>query len=286
MLDSTKVILMDGAIGTELQRAELGEGECGELWNRTHPERVRAIHQRYLEAGARTLLTNTFQAHPQALARFGLEDRASDLIRAGIDLARSVASPETFVLGDLGPIPRTTRPDAVEQMIQGFRGADALLLETFSEPDDIAWILRAAQSVDPAGSLPVLISLTFLKTASGRLQTATGLSPEEALARIPSDQVAALGVNCGREIGMEEITAIVHRFHGVSDRPLFARPNAGTPVRSVSGWLYPHSPKAMAERLPELLQAGVRMVGGCCGTTPEHIRAFRPVVEAWNASHV
>jgi len=92
----------------------------------------------------------------------------------------------------------------------------------------------------------------------------------------------ALGVNCGRDIGMEDVIEIIRRYRNVTDLPLFARPNAGTPKRVGKRWVYPHTPAAMAARLPELLEAGVAMLGGCCGTTPEHIAAFRPIVEQWN----
>jgi 5-methyltetrahydrofolate--homocysteine methyltransferase len=94
--------------------------------------------------------------------------------------------------------------------------------------------------------------------------------------------IAALGVNCGKDIGMDEIIEIIRQYRKVTDLPLFARPNAGTPTKKGKRWVYPLTPKEMAARLPELLEAGVCMVGGCCGTTPAHIAAMRPIVDAWN----
>ena len=129
---------------------------------------------------------------------------------------------------------------------------------------------------------PLLLSLTYLRSPAGRLATFSGHAPETYARHAERHGVAALGVNCGRDIGMDEIIEIIRRYRRETDLPLFARPNAGTPAREGDRWIYPHTPEAMATRLPELLEAGVNMVGGCCGTTPEHIAAFRPVVNAWN----
>jgi methionine synthase I (cobalamin-dependent) len=132
--------------------------------------------------------------------------------------------------------------------------------------------------------LPVLLSLTYRHEENGGgLLTFSGHSPEWFARRARDYGIAALGVNCGRDIGMGDIIAIVRRYRAVTDLPLFARPNAGTPTRDGNRWVYPLTPEAMAARLPELLEAGVSMVGGCCGTTPEHIAACKPIIDAWNA---
>ena len=157
--------------------------------------------------------------------------------------------------------------------------ADAILVETCSTPRvryAIGYIRRECE-------LPVLLSLTFLRDASGKLVTLSGHSPEWFARRADRYGVAALGVNCGRDIGMDDIIEIVRRYRTMTDLPLFARPNAGTPIRDGERWVYPLTPEAMAVRLPELLQAGVSMVGGCCGTTPAHIAALRPIIDDWNA---
>ena len=125
--------------------------------------------------------------------------------------------------------------------------------------------------------------MTYHRNAKGKIVTLIVNKPEWFAQRAKHYGVAALGVNCGRDIGMDEIIEIIRRYRAVTDLPLFARPNAGTPRKKGKRWIYPHTPEAMTARLPELLEAGVSMVGGCCGTTPEHIAAFRPVVDAWNA---
>jgi 5-methyltetrahydrofolate--homocysteine methyltransferase len=282
-LRSGRVLLMDGAMGTELQRAGIGDGKCYELWNLTHPERVKAIHQAYVDAGARCLLTNTFQANT-ALEKHGMQKRLREINHAGVELARSAASEDGFVIADIGPA-TTTSADHVS-FIRSLC-PDVLLFETCS---NLAWATAAyldrsqAMEKDPT---PIFLSMTYGRNASGEICTCVGESrenrPPEHYAEMASKMgVDALGVNCGREIGMDEIIEIIRRYRRVTNLPLFARPNAGTPKRVGDRWEYPQTPERMAARLPELLEVGVSMVGGCCGTTPAHIAAFRSVIEAWS----
>src|SRR5262249_5825973 len=130
--------------------------------------------------------------------------------------------------------------------------------------------------------VPVLLSLAYLRRADGALVTYSGHAPETFARHASRHGVAALGVNCGRDVGLEEAAEVVRRYRRATDLPLFARPNAGTPSLAGGEAVYPRTPALMAGGLPELLEAGAAMVGGCCGTTPAHIAAFRPVVEAWN----
>jgi 5-methyltetrahydrofolate--homocysteine methyltransferase len=286
-LRSGRVLLMDGAMGTELQRVGLCPDECGELWNLTHLDRVRAIHDRYIAAGAEVLLTNTFQSNPPQLARFDLADRLEEINRQALWLARKAAGRSRFALADIGPIldaaGKTEFADykALARVLTSLDGADGFLFETCSSPRALRAVQYAFHRVTEVET-PLLLSLSYRRTPSGELVTHSGHTPETYARHAESHGVAALGVNCGRDIGMEEIIAIIRRYRRQTDLPLFARPNAGTPTKQGDRWIYPHTPEAMAARLPELLEAGVRMVGGCCGTTPEHIAAFRTVIEAWN----
>jgi 5-methyltetrahydrofolate--homocysteine methyltransferase len=158
--------------------------------------------------------------------------------------------------------------------------ADALLLETLcSWPPDPGTITR--QSVWNPNELPLLLSFTY--ECSARTQRQIVPEPEIVADTAVRWGAAALGVNCGRDIGMDEIIAITRRYRQATDLPLFARPNAGTPVKAEGRWVYPHTPEKLAGRLTELLEAGVRLVGGCCGTTPEHIAAFHTILSEWNA---
>jgi 5-methyltetrahydrofolate--homocysteine methyltransferase len=275
---------MDGAMGSELQRAGLREGECAELWNLTRPELVRAIHQRYRNAGARCLLTNTFQANPLALERHGFRHRLQEISQAAVALARSAGDADCFVMGDIGPLGDGGVEKAIGELVTGLRDADAFLLETCSHLQDLDRVRQAMEQLPASERPPVLFSLTYRRNRDGQIVTNEGLAPEEVAQDASLRSVAALGVNCGREIGMNEIVEIIRRYRAVTKIPLLARPNAGTPARMGSVWHYPRTPEAMASCLPELLAAGVSMVGGCCGTTPEHIAAFRQVIEDWNRS--
>jgi 5-methyltetrahydrofolate--homocysteine methyltransferase len=292
VLHSGRAVLMDGAMGTELERAGARTGECYEHWNLTEPEKVRGVHQAYVDAGAEILLTNTFQANPTALARHDLQDRLEDINRKAIALARSVGRGQPLVVASIGPIEGAHAPDdvpnadALDRTVRSLLGADALLLETWSGPLALWAVQYGCRCARELADLPVLLSLTYRyqRSPTRSLWTLSGHPPEWFAAQAKHNGVAALGVNCGRDMGMSEVIEIVRRYRQVTDLPLFARPNAGTPRRDGERWVYPQTPETMAAHLPELLEAGVSMVGGCCGTTPAHIAAFRPIVDRWNAA--
>jgi methionine synthase I (cobalamin-dependent) len=288
---SGRVLLMDGAMGTELQRAGIGENECYEAWNLTHPDKVRAIHQAYVDAGAEVLLTNTFQANPIRLAKHGLEQQLEAFHQAAISLAGSVIARDETVLIDVGPIPTELRGDWnrirdwLKRVVPSSRYAAGILLETYS-----GWMVQTAVRYlrDLRGefkhsrAMPVMLALAFDRPSDDFYYTLDGQELEALAQWANQSGISALGVNCGRDIGMDEISEIIRRYRQETDLPLFARPNAGPPTRVGDRWVYPLTPEKMAERLPELLGVGVSMVGGCCGTTPEHIAAMRPIVDAWN----
>lgn len=294
-----EVLLMDGAMGSELQRAGLEAGSCGEAWNLSHPERVRDIHQAYVDAGAECILTNTFLASPHHLKRHGLSGRLADINRAAVSLARAAAGPARFVLADIGPLCEAGGAwchDWLRRLLPSHYGVDGILLETFSDEAafDVAHGIRHSELTPP--NMPVLLSFAYMHRSphpfpspaggegagvrgAGGLTTFGGQTPEEIARQAASCGISALGVNCGRDITMTDTIEIIRRYRASTELPLFARPNAGTPTRAESGWIYPHSPAAMAAQVGELIAAGASMLGGCCGTTPEHIRAFRQVID-------
>jgi methionine synthase I (cobalamin-dependent) len=253
-LRSGRVLLMDGAMGTELRKAGLRDDENGAAWNLLHPERVRAVHEAYRAAGAEVCLTNTFMASAASLTEMfraagRLPYHTNDVWTSDYEL---IAPPDAsvFRLASVGPVAGRLAAREYDQWgyfpanSLFYEGADAILLETCSSP-------RARYA----------------------LRRLNGHSPEWFARRGGDYGLAALGVNCGRDIGMDAVIEIVRRYRAVTDLPLFARPNAGTPTRDGDRWVYPLTPQAMAARLPELLEAGVSMVGGCCGTTPGTIAA-------------
>jgi 5-methyltetrahydrofolate--homocysteine methyltransferase len=295
-LRSGRVLLMDGAMGTELQRAGMKPNECYELWNVTHPGRVQAIHRAYVGAGAEVLLTNTFQANPTVFRKHGLDARVEEISTAGVALARNHGAKAPFVGASIGPYDAAHADimrhgwTAYASMVRPLLCADALVFETCSDVIATACLCNGlpkaiSKGVKHLHDMVKLVSFSFFRDAKGELRTGAGFTPRGIAIRIPRKcaGVAALGVNCGRDITIDDCAEILRRYRTVTDLPLFARPNAGTPTRVGDQWVYPHSPEQMAAKLPALLEAGATMIGGCCGTTPAHIAAFRPVIDAWNA---
>jgi 5-methyltetrahydrofolate--homocysteine methyltransferase len=286
-LHSGRVLLMDGAMGTQLQRLGIGPNECGQCWSAERTAAVRAIHDSYVRAGAEVLLTSTFQTNPLPGNRFGQEDSLVEVNGNAVGLARAAAGEHRFVLGDIGPLidPDTneefTDYEVLRQILTSLNGVDGFLFETCSSPRALSAVLFASQH-NAQGEIPILLSLSYLPSPAGHLVTLSGHSPEWFAERAKDHRVTALGVNCGRDIDLDDMIEIIRRYRAVTDLPLFARPNAGTPTKQGDQWIYPHSPETMAARLPELLEAGANMIGGCCGTTPAHIAAFRAAIEKWN----
>lgn len=286
-LHSGRVLLMDGAMGTQLQRLGIGPNEGGEYGNETHSAAVRVIHDSYIVAGAEVLLTSTFQTHHFHRSDFEKEAPLEAINRNAVRFARAAAGENRYVLGDIGPIvdPNTNLefPDyeVLGPILTSLDGVDALLFETCSSPRALSAVLFAFERIAEM-ELPLLLSLSYLHSPAGQLVTRSGHSPEWFAQRARDHGIAALGVNCGRDIDMGDIIDIIRRYRRITDLPLFARPNAGTPTKQGDQWIYPHAPQAMAARVPELLEAGANMIGGCCGTTPAHIAAFRTAIEAWN----
>jgi 5-methyltetrahydrofolate--homocysteine methyltransferase len=271
-LRSGKVLVMDGAMGTELGRLMNAPAvECSEEYTRCNPALVRSIHRAYLDAGADVLLTNTFQANPNALARRGLGEGLHTIWNTAIGLAHLDHPRPHLVLADVGPIEDLT-PEIASVILAECVGVDGVLLETWSSLDALK------RFVDRPLKLPWLVSFTFHRT--GDLMTFTGARPEQCAQAAKQFGAAAIGANCGKEIGMTDLLEIVQRYRATCDLPIFVRPNAGSPEKT--GWRYPRTPETMAASLVPLLDAGIAMAGGCCGTTPEHIGAFRNVVDAWN----
>jgi 5-methyltetrahydrofolate--homocysteine methyltransferase len=274
LLRSRSIILMDGAMGSELRRAGLPADECCELWNLTRPDQVRAVHRAYRAAGAQCLVTNTFQANPDSLARWRLDHELERINQTALDLARSEAD-GVPVLASIGWMNVTANQRGFARVVRSLAGADALLLETWS--GDFEFAVRIALEDDVnTRRLPVLLSLTYtLPTEPGtRPRLITGQSPAEVAVSATKLGIAALGVNCGREIGIKEMATVLRDYRAVTDLPLLARPNAGTPVQKGGTLIYPRDVEDMATQVGELFEAGVQLIGGCCGTTPAHIAAF------------
>ncbi len=290
----SRVLLADGAMGTELQRAGLEPGGCGERWNLERPDQVFAIQRAYVDAGADCLTTNTFGASRVMLERHGYGTEVEAINRAGVVQARrAFGARPGFVLGDIGPLGGLIEPygeitealarEALTEQASALveAGVDALVIETQTSLEELGHAVAAAREV---GSPCVIASLAFDVTHDAKdLRTMMGVSPEDG-ARFMSDRgVDVVAINCGSGVDARWAAEAIRRYRRVCDLPAMAQPNAGQPVLENLRVVYKEAPSHMASRLAELLAAGARVVGGCCGTTPQHIRLFRAVVDDWNA---
>ena len=280
------VLLADGAIGTELQRRGLEPGSCGEQWNLERPESVEAVHRAYVEAGARLLTTNSFRGTRHALAGFGLQDRAVEINRRAAELARSAAGEEAWVLGSIGPFGGFLEPlgntsrdqlrswfeEQAAALLEG--GADGIVVETMAAKEEVETAILAARA---AGAELVAAMMTFEK-GRGACRTMMGVSPGDAAKLMCAAGADIVGSNCGTGLLMEDYANIVARFRDATAAPILVRPNAGSPQLVGEAVVYRQEPADMAVEIGALLRAGANIIGGCCGTTPEHIRAFARVL--------
>lgn len=287
----SRILLGDGAMGTQLQFAGLEPGGCGEAWNVAHPERVLEIQRRYADAGSDCLITNTFGGSRIMLTRHGHGDDVAAINAAGARIAREAfAGREGFVIGDIGPFGGLMEPygDVTEQEVRdAFReqadalvaaGVDAIIIETQTAFEE----LRAGvESAKAAGCDCVIGSMAYDVTLDrSAIRTMMGIDPEEAAKFMKEIGVDVVAMNCGSGIDVRWATRAVETYCNACDLPTMAQPNAGTPELVNMKVVYRQTPAEMAADLPALLDAGVNIVGGCCGSTPDHIRKFREIIDA------
>jgi homocysteine S-methyltransferase len=278
LLDPEEVVVFDGAMGTMLYSRGVFINQCYDELNTRAPDLVRTVHAEYAAAGAEVLETNTFGANRLKLAQYGLEAQAPDFNRAAARLARDVAGDSHLVAGAVGPLgvrlepygptsheeARATFAEQMGALKEG--GADLFIIETFGDLEEIGQAVRAARDVDPL--MPVVAQMTI--GTDGR--TPLGGTPEDVARWLEGAGADVIGLNCS--VGPQGILEGIERMVQVTRRKLSAQPNAGMP-REVGGRaMYMASAEYMATYARHLVQAGARIVGGCCGTTPEHIRAI------------
>jgi len=284
---ATRPLLGDGAMGTQLMEAGLAPGASGELWNLEQPDAIEAIHQRYRDAGSDLLTTNTFNGTRTALAKHGLEDRTVELNRAGAEAARKAAGEAAWVLADAGPCGDFLEPLGTmdpEQLLEIFSeqysalrsgGADAALAETMTDPAEMAVAIRAAKAV---ADWPVVATFAFDK-AGEDYRTMMGADAAAAIGAAVNSGADVVGANCGTSLDLEDYLRLAERLiEAAEGRPVILQPNAGSPQLQGDRQVFPAKPEDMARLTSSLLDAGVKVVGGCCGTTPEHLAAMRQVI--------
>ena len=277
-------LVSDGAMGTLLMEAGLQPGEAPEAMVLRAPDAVRGVAEAYLLAGADIVHTNTFGASSLKLAEVGLEDRAAEISRRAVELARDAVGESAYVSVSVGPCGRMLEPygDTDEDTV--FRsfleqievardaGADLVTVETMIDPREAVQAVRAAKHV--ADTLPVLVTLTFDLTPVG-FRTVMGTSVAQAAEAVAGADV--VGSNCGN--GVEVMVEVARALRAATKAPLLIQANAGVPEIRDGAVFYPESAADFAAATPALLDAGVSIIGGCCGTTPEHIRAVKRAVQ-------
>jgi len=282
LLANRKVVLTDGAMGTYLvEKGELSPGRLPEELNLTNPDAVRRVHEEYLLAGSEIILTNTFGANSFKLSRAGLADKLREINEKALAAAQKarVGFP-ALIAGDLGPSGEMLEPlgnlslgrlsaACREQVrILAENGADFFLLETFSSLEEARAILEAVQA---ESGLPVIVSFTFSAGRKGP-RTLMGESPEQ-VASVLNGLAIAVGANCGE--GVAEVIGAVAELKQHTSLPVWAKPNAGRPELRDGQTVFPQAPEEFAAQVPELLKAGARFLGGCCGTAPGHIKVLK-----------
>ena len=271
-------LVSDGAWGTLLYQKGLGVGESPESWNLSHPDKVLEVAQRYVQAGADLILTNSFGGSPLKLKGYGLEDQTVEMNRAAAEISRKAAGSHVFVLGSIGPTGKMLMMGEAssDELLDGFSaqarglaegGVDGFVVETMSDPQEAA---LAIQAIKNESALEVACTFTFSRTQTGEYRTMMGTGVAEYLSMVKAAGVDIGGANCGNgTAGMIDIVREIRTLD--PDIPVLVHANAGLPEYRDGKTIFPESPEEMAAQIRDLVAAGADIVGGCCGTTPEHI---------------
>jgi 5-methyltetrahydrofolate--homocysteine methyltransferase len=288
-------LLGDGAMGTQLMLAGLEQGACGEAWNLTHPEKVLTIQRRYAQAGSDCILTNTFGGSRIMLNRHGNAGQVAEINAAGVAIARrAFDGREGYVIGDIGPFGGLLQPYGdftEEQVSEAFdeqaralvnAGADAIIIETQTSLEELSLGLAAARK---AGAACVIGSMAYDVTRDGStFRTMMGVDPERAATFMQENGADIVALNCGTGMDMQRAREAVLRYRATTGLPVMVQPNAGQPKLINLKVVYDETPAQMVRGVAPLLEAGAIIIGGCCGSTPDHIRAFRQAIDAWSES--
>lgn len=286
LFDKFSVVPLDGAWGTELSNRGLPAGETPEKWNLDFPEKVAEIPEAYAKAGAIIVITNTFGGSKFKLEKAGLGDKVEEVNKSGAEISKNAVKNIALVFASVGPTGEFLQPlglTSKEEMEDVFctqisalkaGGADGIVIETMTDLEEANCALKAAKKIAP--ELPVVVSITYDKGANG-YATMMGITPERAAKFFDDAGADIIGTNCGN--GIENMIEVVGELRKFTNKPIWARPNAGMPQLINGKTVFPATPEEMAEKVPELISAGANMIGGCCGTSPEHIKAISKAIK-------
>ena len=286
-LKGGEVLVSDGAMGTMLFQRGLKPGECPELFNLTHPEIPEEIASMYFQAGADIVHTNTFGGSRLKLSNYQLEAKTKEINRKAVEAVKKAVDKKAYISASCGPSGEMLKPygnveketvynsflEQISALIES--GVDLICIETMTDLQEAVLAIKAAKSVSPL--IPVMATMTFDKIPKG-YYTIMGISIEKAVEGLTDSGADIIGSNCGH--GIDNMIEIAKHIKKISDKPIMIQSNAGLPENKGSELVYPESPSYFAEKTVELIEAGVSIIGGCCGTTPEHISAIRKVVSS------
>ena len=282
-------LVCDGAMGTQLIARGLVSGACGMTWNLDRPGDVGGIHLAYRNAGCDLITTNSFGGTRFALTLHGLEARVAELNRAAARVARAAAGDHGWVLGDVGPFGDFLEPVGdvtADELREAFQmqiaallegGADAILVETMSDPAEAIVGVEAAKACNP--KIPVIVTYSFQKTGD-EFRTMMGTNAADAMRRAIAAGADIVGTNCGTDLSLDDYVKLAGQLVAAAGKtPVIVQPNAGSPHMENGKTIYKATPEEMAATATRLLAAGVRIIGGCCGTTPALLTAMSRAVK-------
>jgi len=279
-LESSKVLIFDGGTGTYLQVKGLEPGGCPEQLNVTRPELIKTMASQYFESGSDLVMTNTFGGNRFMLEKYQLGEHVEEFNRAAAELATSAATPGKYVIGSIGPtgeflaplgnVTETVMLDAFKEQVSALAsgGVDGIIIETMTSIEEASLAIKAARENT---SLPVMATMTFDKGPRG-LFTMMGVTPHQAAIQLQNAGANVVGSNCGN--GIEVMVQIAREMREATDGLLVINSNAGIPELIKGKVVYTETPEFLASFWDDLIKIGVDIIGGCCGTTPLHIKAL------------